>query len=118
MDMTDDEQLLERFFQSAREMEVADNGFSDRVMRQVPRSNTQLLSHLWTAFCLVVATVLFVLMRGWEPVVDGLLTLLSTPPTSHNLLMLMVSMGVVGLLATVEIIHRERFCWPFSSNMP
>ena len=46
--MTDNE-LLEKLFSEARQMEVADNGFTERVMRQVPDTRAQTFSRLWTA---------------------------------------------------------------------
>lgn len=113
--MTDD-QLLEQFFQQARQTEVPDNGFSDRVMQQITlheaqhaTSHAQRLSRLWTAFCIVVAAVLFVLLHGWEPIAYALMMLVNTPPTQHQLLMLVASVGVLGLLAIWEIIGRERY---------
>ena len=118
MDMTDNEQLLETFFQPARNVELPDNGFTHRVMRQVPHSNVKLKSRLWTAFCLAVATCLFVLADAWSLVVERLQALLTHPPTQHQLLMLMVSLGVIGVLVIAEVFQRERISWPFSSNMP
>jgi hypothetical protein len=108
MDMTDNE-LLEQLFGPARQMTVADNGFSDRVMERIPNSSTRTLSRLWTLFCVTVATVLFVVLDGWQLVVNGLMMLLKTPPTQHGLLMMAVSAGVIWLLAFVELVSRERY---------
>ena len=109
MDMTDNE-LLEQLFQPMKEMQVADNGFTERVMQQLPADNRALkLSRLWTAFCVVVAVTLFVLMRGWELIGHALLMLLNNLPSTQHLLMLTVSVGVVGLLALTEFVHHERY---------
>ena len=107
MDMTDHE-LLEQFFEPARRMQVADDGFTDRVMSRLPRHDVRWLSRLWTVFCIVVAVVLFVVLQGWESIVHGIYTLVTTPPTQQQLLMLVVSAFVVGLLAVSEILSRER----------
>ena len=94
MDMTDNE-LLEQLFQPMKEMQLADGGFTDRVMKQLPQRDVWRLSRLWTVFCVVVAVVLFVLLRGWELI-------------AHGLLMFAVSVGIVGLLALGEVVSRVR----------
>ncbi len=64
------DKLLERFFTENRQ-EVADNGFSRRVMHRLPdRSNR--LARLWTAARFTLAAVLFVLMDGLQVVWDTL----------------------------------------------
>ena len=108
MDMTDDE-LLEQLFQPMKEMQVADDGFTDRVMQQLPQRDVWRLSRLWTVFCIVVAVVLFVLMRGWEIVAYGLMMLVNTPPTSQQVLTFALSVGIVGLLALGETVSRVRY---------
>jgi len=113
--MTDNE-LLEKFFQPARQMDIADNGFTERVMQQIAIHDVRQkafdasrLSRLWTAFCVIVAVTLFVLMRGWEPISYGLMMLINTPPTQQQMLTLFVSVVVVGLLVIGDIIGRERY---------
>ena len=106
MDMTDNE-LLEQLFQPAREMTVADNGFSDRVMERIPRRTTRTLSRMWTVFCVAVAGALFIVFDGWQLVARGLIMLLKTHPTQHGLLMLMISVGVIWLLVFAELFGRE-----------
>ena len=70
--MTDNE-LLQHFFQPARDLQLSDVGFTDRVMSRLPRRNALRLSRLWTTSCIVVAVILFFLMRGWEIIGFGLL---------------------------------------------
>lgn len=111
--MTDNE-LLEQLFRPAREMQIADNGFSEKVMKDLPQGrDVKRLSRLWTIFCVVVAIVLFVLLGAWDTVIMGLLTWLSTLPNQHHLLMLTLTAGVLALLAVSEVVyrelHRERF---------
>ena len=105
--MTDNE-LLEQLFRPMKEMELQDNGFTDRVVQQLPRRDVRRLSRLWTAFCIVVAVTAFVLLRGWELIGYGLMMLANTPPTHQQLLTFVVSVGAVGLLAISEVVGRER----------
>lgn len=104
-----DNQLLENFFQEARQTTVSDDGFTERVMQHVPDRRVLTLSRLWTAFCVMAALLLFVLLRGWDMIAYGLLMLVNTPPTQHQLLMLAASAGVIGLLAMAEVFGRERW---------
>lgn len=111
--MTDNE-LLEQLFRPAREMQIADDGFSDEVMRRLPqRRDVKRLGRLWTMFCLLVAAALFVLLGGWEPLAMGLITLVASVPNQHHLLMLTLTAGVLALVVVSEVVyhelHRERF---------
>lgn len=106
--MTDNE-MLERFFQPMKEMEVEDNGFADRVMRQLPRNNVQWASRLWTAACLLVAGVLFVVLHGWESVLCGIVMMLNNFETLKiHLLLYVVTAGVLGIMALSDLMGRER----------
>ena len=98
--MTDNE-LLEKLFEPARQMTVEDNGFSDRVMERIPRCSTRTLSRLWTIFCVAVAGALFVVFDGLQIVM-----LLKMQPSRDSLLMLAVSVGVIWLLAFIELTSR------------
>ena len=105
MVMTDNE-LLEKLFEPARQMTVEDNGFSDRVMERIPRRSTRTLSRLWTIFCVAVAGALFVVFDGLQVVASGLVMLLKMQPSRDSLLMLAVSVGVIWLLAFIELTSR------------
>ena len=64
------DKLLESFF-AGQQQEVADNGFTRRVMRSLPcRSNR--LARLWTAGGFTLAAVLFVLLDGVQLMCDTL----------------------------------------------
>lgn len=108
MDMTDNE-LLEHVFRPMTEMQVADDGFTDRVMNRLPQRDVRRLSRLWTLFCVVVAIVLFILLRGWEIIAYGLVMMANTPPTPQQVLLFAVSAGIVGLLAFFETVSRLRY---------
>lgn len=62
----DNDKLLKEFF-ADNKREVADAGFTRRVMHHLPdRSNR--LANLWTTFVMCVAAVLFVKLGGLEAV--------------------------------------------------
>jgi len=66
MDMTEDNDLLlQQFFSEAAKEQVADNGFTERVMQQLP-SRINWFVRLWTWCCVAVFAVLFVVFHGWE----------------------------------------------------
>ena len=70
--MTEKEnKLIEDFFKQAAQQQIEDNGFTERVMEaigngQLKMDNGQLLSVLWTWFCIAVSLVLFFVFNGWE----------------------------------------------------
>ena len=110
--MTDNE-LLQQFFQAARQTELPDNGFTERVMQQLPsgsRSSSLLKSRLWTAFCIVIAVTLFVLLRGWELIGYGLLMLVNNSQALKDNLIIFIALAVVGgLVGISETVRRERY---------
>jgi len=98
MDMTDkDNVLIEQFFKQAAAQQIEDNGFTERVMMNLPESQVEKahrLSLLWTVFCVVMSVVLFFIFGGWQALkasimvaVQGVLTSLSvfltTAPTTE-----------------------------------
>ena len=90
---------------------LPDNGFTERVMQQLPsssRSSSLLKSRLWTVFCIVIAVTLFVLLRGWQLVAYGLVMMLNTPPTNQQLLTMLFSLVVAGMLIVGEVMHSRR----------
>lgn len=101
--------MLEQLFRPMKEMKVADNGFTERVMQQLPRRDVWHLSRMWTAFCLTVAVVLFVLLRGWELMAYGLLMMMNNMAvTKSNLVVVMVLALAFGLIALSDMVRRER----------
>ena len=73
--MTDkDNMMIEDFFKQAALQQIEDNGFTERVMHNLPDRKGYMvrrLSQLWTLFCIAVAGVLFFMFGGWQ-VVTGL----------------------------------------------
>lgn len=65
-----DDKLLTSFFAEHRQ-EIADNGFSRRVLRHLP-DRSRHLAQIWTAFCFTLALVLFVSLDGVQLILDTL----------------------------------------------
>ena len=69
MVMTDkDNIMIEEFFKQAAQQQIEDNGFTERVMQNLPVTTvkSRRLSHLWTLFCVAVGVGLFFAFGGWE----------------------------------------------------
>ena len=66
--MTDkDNIILEDFFKQAAQQQIEDNGFTERVMQNLPKTNTvRRLSRLWSLFCILVGVGLFFAFGGWQ----------------------------------------------------
>ena len=75
MVMTDkDNIILEDFFKQAAQQQIEDNGFTERVMQNLPEAKTDVvrkLSRLWSLFCILVGLGLFFAFGGWQ-VLQGL----------------------------------------------
>ncbi len=86
--MTEKEnKLIEDFFKQAAQQQIEDNGFTERVMEasgngQLKMDNGQLLSVLWTWFCIAVSLVLFFVFNGWEMLKASLMVLYAAVRTS------------------------------------
>ena len=116
--MTEDNDLLLRqFFSEAAQQKIEDNGFTERVMQRLEANQQaqsslfeseqsssakvklQIFTRLWTAFCILIAFLLFSALHGWELLIVQLEVLLRTLPTepfSGRLFMLVTIF--VGLL--------------------
>lgn len=73
--------LLQQFFSEAAQQQIADNGFTERVMQALPQQSTfniKLFNRLWTLFCVAVFVVLFVVFRGWELLAVHFMVMLRT----------------------------------------
>ena len=83
--MTDkDNLLIEEFFKQAAQQQIEDNGFSKRVMMNLPESQQEKahrLSMLWTVFCVVLSVVLFFVFGGWESLKASIIMVLQTVVT-------------------------------------
>ena len=115
--MTEKEnKLIEDFFKQAAQQQIEDNGFTERVMEaigngQLKMDHGQLLSVLWTWFCIAVSLVLFFVFNGWEMLKASLHVLyasiltsfevfLTTAPTAEfdlNPWMILLALGFVSI---------------------
>ena len=70
--MTDNNQFLDDLFKQAAQQQIEDNGFTERVMQNLPKTDTvRRLSRLWSVFCVLVGLGLFFAFGGWQ-VLQGL----------------------------------------------
>ena len=74
MVMTDNDKFLEEIFKQAAQQQIEDNGFTERVIQNLPEVkmlNVRRLSRLWSLFCILVGLGLFFAFGGWQ-VLQGL----------------------------------------------
>ena len=60
---------LADLFKQAAQQQIEDNGFTERVMQNLPDArtdNVRRLSRLWSLFCILVAVGLFFAFGGWQ----------------------------------------------------
>ena len=94
--MDDNENLIEQFMKQSRQ-EIADNGFTERVIRRLPESKSQRdwLPEVWNVVMMVVAVLLFVALGGVSLVKNALIQFLDSAMTQgidmRWMLILMVS---------------------------
>lgn len=71
--MEDNERLIEQFMKQNRQ-EIADDGFTERVMRGLPERKPQYdwLPTIWNAVMMTLALVLFIVFGGVGLVKDAL----------------------------------------------
>lgn len=68
-DETADEALLQRFFADSARMDIADEGFTDRLMRRLPEevdARCYRLYRLWTAAMVAVCVAVFFFVNGFQ----------------------------------------------------
>ena len=85
MAMTDkDNIMIEDFFKQAAMQQIEDNGFTERVMMNLPEvkvDKVRRLSRLWTWFCVIVGAGLFFAFGGMQLIrvaMTGLLQMVLT----------------------------------------
>ena len=64
-----DEALLQRFFADSARMDIADDGFTDRLMRRLPEevdARCYRLYRLWTAAMVAVCVAVFFFVNGFQ----------------------------------------------------
>ncbi len=117
--MTDrDEQLLNNFFQAVREKQIEDGGFTERVMQSLPPMEAQTakhginwyarLSHIWTATCLLLAAVLFVVLDGWASLAVAVTTFCQLLVTQVSLFAMVLCIIAGGLWILSRTLRPEQ----------
>ena len=104
-----DERLLQQFFSEAANQKIEDNGFTDRVIRQLPERKSRFV-FLWNIACVAVFLVLFVVFRGWDLLAvhfEVMLRTLSSESFSINLLMMAVVLFGLLFVGVGEVISSE-----------
>ncbi|MBR4899049.1 MAG: DUF5056 domain-containing protein [Prevotella sp.] len=108
-----DNELLESFFQNAREQQIDDDGFTERVMQCLPdstvqHSKLQKLSWLWTAFCILLAVLLFLKFIGWQTALADLVVFIRTLPVDYRPTTILLSLLVLSWMGVAEVARRAR----------
>lgn len=104
------EKLLQQFFSEAAQQTIDDNGFTERVMNQLP-VRVKRFTRIWSACCILIAAILFTVFHGWELLLVQmevfLRTTIAEPPQVNPL---MVVFGFVSLLmiGVYELLSYER----------
>lgn len=99
MDMIEDnDSLLQQFFSEAASQQIADDGFTERVMQRLP-SRMNWFVRIWNTVCIVLFAVLFVVFRGWDLLAVQLEVMLRTMSThSFSINLMMIFTIIFGLL--------------------
>ena len=110
MDMTDNNDLLlQRFFSEAAQQTIEDNGFTERVMQQLPVRKSRFV-FFWNMACIAVFLVLFIVFRGWELLAvqfEVMLRTMSTQTFSINMMMLFSVVFGLLFVGVGEVISSE-----------
>ena len=94
----DNDSLLQQFFSEAASQQIADDGFTERVMQRLP-SRMNWFVRIWNTVCIVLFAVLFVVFRGWDLLAVQLEVMLRTMSThSFSINLMMIFTIIFGLL--------------------
>ena len=82
--------MLDAFFKEAAEVQISDNGFTERVLNALPESRRaenkamrkiRQWATAWNIISIIATIALFILMKGWNIAYDLLATLIATAHT-------------------------------------
>ena len=68
----EDEQMLQAFF-ADQKLDIADDGFSDKVMEKLPYAENRRLVRCWQIVCVLIGVALLVVGQVWGNLQDMLL---------------------------------------------
>lgn len=109
--MTDDnERLLQQFFSEPASRQIADDGFTERVMRRLP-ARTDRFVLIWNMVCVAAFATLFVAFRGWEMLavqLESLLRAVTDQPLSVTLANMLAAVFGLLFVAVIEVATAQR----------
>ncbi|MGN1230241.1 MAG: DUF5056 domain-containing protein [Prevotella sp.] len=98
--------LLNQLFAEAAKTEIADNGFTRKVIRQLP-SRAELYNRIWTCACIIVAVLLLSYFKAWNYLFDWAV---NATCVTHNIDWLHL-LPIVILLPTATMIVSSVFAY-------
>ena len=105
MKEVDNDKILSNFF-TENKQDIADNGFSRRVMRRLPDRSYR-LARLWSAFVAAVATVLFIWLGGleaaWGTIKEVFIGMINHGTTSLDPKSMIIAAVVLLFMATRKV---------------
>ncbi len=105
MKEVDNDKILRNFF-TENKQDIADNGFSRRVMRRLPDRSYR-LARLWSAFVAAVATVLFIWLGGleaaWGTIREVFIGMINHGTTSLDPKSMIIAAVVLLFMATRKV---------------
>lgn len=105
MTETDNDKLLQDFF-AENKQEIADNGFSRRVMHHLPDRSYR-LARIWSTSVMAIATVLFVWFGGleaaWGTIREVFIGMINHGATSLDPKSIIIAAVVLLFLATRKV---------------
>ena len=108
----DNDKLLKDFF-AENKREIADNGFSRRVMHHLPNRSNR-LARLWTVFVMAVGATLFVTLGGleavWETLKDVLIGMINHGATSLDPKSIIIATVVLLFMAGRKVVSMAYQC--------
>ncbi len=105
----DNELLLKQFFSEASQQQIADDGFSQRVMQRLP-SRINWFTRLWNIACILIFAILFVWFDGMQQLAVQLFVwvrTLAAEPFSINLMMVFSVISGLLFVGVGEVIYSE-----------
>ncbi|MBQ9677818.1 MAG: DUF5056 domain-containing protein [Prevotella sp.] len=104
------EKLLQQFFSEAAQQTIDDNGFTERVMSQLPM-RVKRFTRIWSACCIVIAALLFTVFHGWELLLVQMEVFLRTTiaePPQVNPLTVVFTLFCLLMIGVYELLSYER----------
>lgn len=105
-ELDNNDKLLRDFFQENKQ-EIADKGFSRRVMHHLPDHRNR-LSRIWTALMMLIGTVLFIGLGGleavWNTLREVFISMLQQQATQLDPKSLIIATVVLLFLGTKKLI--------------